>query len=265
MAISLLTPVSYLLQGDGASTSFSFNLGFEPISVSLVSALYNGVDVSANITSITLNGQNMKVTFLAAFAYEFELIVNFIPALSTLIVGSVNLVTGISATYYAASGTVSANVVTPTFTPVPGIVFQLQGSATKIVKIVRFNLSGHGGYATGAVDVVMSRYSTTATGGTAVAISPGVANPVVDAPATAVAKYFTAPPTAGTFAQGPIRCEAVTFCESPAVLQPFVSEFGTAPGARAFVLNGVNDFFVVSIVGAINGNVCEFWVEWTEQ
>jgi hypothetical protein len=48
--------------------------------------------------------------------------------------------------------------------------------------------------------------------------------------------------------------------------EPYDLDFGDEPGAKAFVLRGVNDFFTVSITNIVGTSpLLNFWCEWTEE
>ena len=167
-------------------------------------------------------------------------------------------------TYRAASGTVTTNVVTPSFTPVIGILFQLEGSSTKTIRIIRFVVNGSAA-AIGTIDVAIQRRSSAASGGTAVTPTIAVLDGN-DAAATAVATYYTAAPTAGTFVSNYVS-ERLLLQAAPTVV-PSHTEFyfGNTPGAKAFVLRGTGDYFTVSLAGTLPATpVMDFWCEWTEE
>jgi len=74
---------SYILQGDGVSTSATINLGYAPTSISFVQAFqaaFSGGDVSSNVLSVTLLGSVATVNFVAPFSYPVTILLNESPS-----------------------------------------------------------------------------------------------------------------------------------------------------------------------------------------
>lgn len=269
MSNTIINAIPYVVQGDGASTSVTVVLGYAPTSAVFVNAFdtNTGQSTTANVSSISLSGAILTINFVAAFSNLTTVVVNVLPALPVLTTGTNSNVDGIKFTYRAASGTIAGNTITPNFTPVIGQLFQLQGSATKTVRIINFALSGKTGPGNGGeINCAMARRSTAATGGTAITPIVAALDPV-DPAATAIAKYWTAAPTEGTIVGGPIQ--SLTICipsDANTAVIPYEMDFGDEPGAKAFVLRGVNDFFTVSIANdSVTNPSINFWCEWTEE
>ena len=266
MANTIVSALPYLIQGDGVSTTVAIQLGYTPTSVSFVNAFNNntGANVSSNIASVTASASIMTINFNAAFSYLASVFVNVLPALPVLTAGTTSVVDGIKFTYRTASGTVASNVVTPAFTPFVGQIFQLKGSASKVVRVINFEIAGRCTTA-GQVDFTVARRSTAATGGTAVTPNIDSADPV-DPSATSVATYWTAAPTVGTIIGGPFQSVTISLPDGKTAVPPYILDFGDEPGSKAFVLRGVNDYFTVSIATiTAAAPLISFWCEFTEE
>jgi hypothetical protein len=80
MANTVINYATFLIQGDGSSLTATIPLGYTPTSAVLIDAANNlGVDVSANISNITISGTNLLVNFVAAFSYLATLLINIQP------------------------------------------------------------------------------------------------------------------------------------------------------------------------------------------
>jgi len=147
MAITVVNSATYVLQGDGVSTSVSFPLGLVPTSANFTSAFntVTGANVASNVSSVSVTSGIMTVNFVMAFSYVVTLVMNILPALPVLMQGTVSHVDGIKSTYYVSSGVLTGNISNPWITPVIGQIFQLQGSASKVVRLSRFEISGYCG------------------------------------------------------------------------------------------------------------------------
>jgi hypothetical protein len=118
-------------------------------------------------------------------------------------------------------------------------VFQLQGSATKIIRVRRIILVGTAG-AGSSVTVTLTRRSTADTGGTAV--TPAIASmDTNNASATAVATTFnTMSPTQGTVTY-PIQRQLVYFPATGFQADVMRWEYGTA-NEQPITLRGTSDY-----------------------
>jgi hypothetical protein len=272
MAISIVNSIPYVLQGDGSSLTAAVQLGYVPTSVQFVSAFNTANGSNVPGVSVTATGAIMTVTFTSAPpvapASPVTVVVNVLPALPVLTQGTTSMVDGIKFTYSVASGTIAGNVVTPSYAPIIGQIFQLQGSASKVVRITHFSLTG---YSTGTnlsqVDLSMSRRSTTATGGTSSALAIGLLD-TLDPAATAVATQYTAAPTVGTLVTN-LRSESFTMPGSGNTSTQLLNldmEFGDDPGAKTWTLRGTSDFFTVSLAGTLPSNpLISYFCQWTEE
>lgn len=78
-------PVPFLVEGDGSTLTASYTLSFTPTIVVLVSAtkisplgaIYGAIDVSANISSVTLAGNVLTFHFVAGFTGNYTITVDF--------------------------------------------------------------------------------------------------------------------------------------------------------------------------------------------
>jgi hypothetical protein len=196
-------------------------------------------------------------------------VVNVLPALPVLTQGTSSLVDGIKFTYSAASGTAAGNVVTPTFTPVIGQIFQLQGSASRVVRIVSFDFSGFSNTSDFKhVSISMSRRSTIAIGGASSTLTAGLLDSL-DPAATAVATQYTAAPTVGTLVAN-LRSDNFTMPgltgNTIAQLSDVDMEFGSDPGEKAWTLRGTSEFFTVSLAGTLPSSpLISYSCSWTEE
>jgi hypothetical protein len=267
MANTIVNAIPYTIQGDGVSTTVSIQLGYAPTTAVFVNAFNanTGASVTSNVASISLSASILTINFNAGFSYLATVFVNVLPALPVLTTGTNSNVDGIKFTYRVATGTIAANVVTPDITPFVGQIFQIQGSATKTIRIINFEISGRATTA-GGLDFSVARRSTAASGGTPVTPTISIVDPV-DPAATAVATYYTAAPTVGTIVGGPFQDNTIFLCDGKTAVPPYLLDFGDEPGAKAFVLRGTSDFFTVSIsaIIAVGAPLINFWCEWTEE
>jgi hypothetical protein len=158
MAIAYQSIQSASLQGDGLSTSVSFNISYVPTSVTFIQALQAGgaADVSSNVFSVTSSGSTVTVNFVAAFSY--------------LVTVFFNTSIGVPTTYGTSPGAVEVSSVNAFVTNSPvvsgTITAEIEGHAGAI-------LDGTAGSPSTGVLTIQG-----VTGGTAVPVS------VNDFPAT---------------------------------------------------------------------------------
>ena len=149
---------------------------------------------------------------------------------------------------------------------------QVQGSATKTVRIKRVVMSGSAATAVATMVGYTQRTSTAGTTGTAV--NPTIAKmDTAQATATAVVTHYTtAAQTVGTLIGGPLSFfqMPLTITAVPTVGLPLpcviFPEAGGPPG-QSIVLRGVAEFYnVVNSAPAsfANAPVLQYTVEWTE-
>lgn len=161
------------------------------------------------------------------------------------------------------------------FTPVTAsalTLFQIQGSATKTVRIKRICLSGSAATAVATMVAYVQRTSAAGTGGTAV--TPTIAkNDSASAAATAVVSHYTTgAQSVGTAVGGPLSFFQVplTITAVPTVGLPVpytvFPENGVAIG-QSLVLRGIADFVCVvnsAPASFANAPVIQYTIEWTE-
>lgn len=145
----------------------------------------------------------------------------------------------------------------------PTDIFEIAGSASKIIRVSRIRLTGTRTAST-TNDIIVVKRSTANTGGTST--SPTVI-PVnsTSAAGTAVVKAYTANPTLGTLV-GNIRAD-----------KQFLNIAGTGPsevreytfgidGTEHLTLNGVNEMVAVNLNGVtMGGGNLDIWVTWEEK
>lgn len=150
------------------------------------------------------------------------------------------------------------------FTPVatPTDFWQITGSATKIVRVLRISISGIATSAT-SVDLQLIKRSTASTGGTPTAptIAPHDSN---DSAATAVVNQFAANPTTGT-GVGTVRSQKLNLGATGAA-GVIAWDFTTRNG-KGFVLRGVAQSLNLNWGGAAvpAGTLLTVDVEFTEE
>jgi hypothetical protein len=88
MANTTLNYESFVIVGDGVSTTAAINLGYTPATATFISAISIGagdpVDVSSSVTSVTLAGQTVTVTFVAPFSGTVSITLNVVAPNSLL-------------------------------------------------------------------------------------------------------------------------------------------------------------------------------------
>lgn len=164
---------------------------------------------------------------------------------------------GTKATYSAAATVVPAAAATDIFT--------ITGSATKLVRVTRIQISGQ---ATAAVLVALAlaKRSAANTGGTSTA--PGlVPHDSADAAASAtVLNYSVNPASLGTLIDNvrkqtiPLMTPTPTFTAAP-----IVWDFTTRNG-KGILLRGIAQVLAINFLGQTSsGNVLSVDIEWTEE
>jgi hypothetical protein len=168
--------------------------------------------------------------------------------------------------YYRASAS---------FVPVTAsalVLFQVQGSASKTVRITRVTMSGSA--ATAIATMVAYTQRTSTAGITGTPVNPTIAKlDTGSAAATAVVTHYTtAAQTVGTLIGGPLSFfqMLLTITAIPTVsFSPMQTVFpeGGAPIGQAIVLRGTAEYFnVVNSAPAsfANAPVLQYTVEWIE-
>jgi hypothetical protein len=144
MANLIVNNLPYFIQGDSVSTTATINLGFIPISATFVEALITGtgVNVTSNVSNVSVVGQIATITFVAGFSYIVTIILDILPALP-LLSGSVQVTNPWIMTGQGAAGTPDNKVITVQgisgATPVPvsgtltgGTVIATQSSGSNL-------------------------------------------------------------------------------------------------------------------------------------
>lgn len=180
--------------------------------------------------------------------------------LSTDLLGRVQVInTGVDGykTAYSATATAAPLAVAATD------VFAITGSAAKLVRVTRIEVSGTQTTA-GIVSVLVTKRSTANSGGTSTAPAM-VPHDSLNAAAVASVLLYSANPTIGTTV-GVVRSDKLLLPAPAGTSQapPLVFDFGTRNG-QAMVLR-VNQVLAVSFNGAtVAGGSLNFNVEWTEE
>ncbi len=144
-----------------------------------------------------------------------------------------------------------------------GDCFVLTGSATKIVRLTRVQVTGTATTAT-TLDVTLVRRSTADSAGTSTTPTI-VKHDSGSAAATAVAKAYTVAPTAGTLV-GAICSEKLLLAVPAASGGESQVEwiFGNRP-AQSPVLRGILEFFAITISAIPAGGSMNISFEWSEE
>jgi hypothetical protein len=142
-----------------------------------------------------------------------------------------------------------------------GVLFQLQGSATRKVTITKIGFSGIAGAAVQAL-VKVGRYTTAASSGTSATVTAGTHDTTAPA-ATAVCTHWTATGgTAGSL-QSFIKAAYVGLGTTAAVTtQEYVFEF-SGNNIEGMVLRGTSEYMEFSTASAVTG--AGWFIEWTEE
>lgn len=129
------------------------------------------------------------------------------------------------------------------------VIFTLTGSATKIVRVTRVEMSGTCATTAKDINFFIAKYSTAATGGTAGTAPTIVPNDSTNAAATSTAAVYTADPTAGTLI-GNVRSGNLFMSVTGGTVAPglYIADFGNRP-AQAIVLRGTTQQLAISLNG----------------
>lgn len=143
-------------------------------------------------------------------------------------------------------------------------VFTITGSATKVIRVTRIELSGTTTAGSGTdVNCSLIRRSTPDSGGVRVAdtvVSHDTTNPS----GTATVGHYTTNPTLGT-SLGAIRAVRLPIATVGAPASTVDWDFGVRP-SQAVVLRGTSEQLCVNFGGGtITGPVITIYVEWTEE
>lgn len=169
---------------------------------------------------------------------------------------SIPIVRSEDQTYVAvATGFVSAASATD--------VYNIQGSATKVIKISKIKVSGTTTSGSAIkLTVSLIKRSAANTGGTSV-VSTNVPYDSTNGAATAVLRHYTANPSALGAAVGTVRSETLAITASG--LTGGVLEWNFTDGGQHVILRGTSEFLSINFNGtSITGAVISISVEWSE-
>lgn len=159
----------------------------------------------------------------------------------------------------------SASIVKLAVATSANLIFTLTGSATKIIRVTRLELSGTCATTAKDINFFIAKYSTAASGGTT-GTAPTIAPyDSTSSAASATIAVYTADPTAGT-SVGNIRAGnlfmAVTGSTTATGL--YIAEFGNRP-SQAVTLRGTSQQLGISLNGENTAtSVMDIFIEWTE-
>lgn len=143
-----------------------------------------------------------------------------------------------------------------------GVAFQMRGSATKKIRILRLTHQGESTAANPA-NVSFNKATSTATGGNSVLLSM---NPMdsADPPATALAAIFTTLGALPAVQFGFYALQQV-FPAAATGPTPAIADYEAPPGGQALTLSGVNEFLNITLQSTAAGHTSTVTVVWTEQ
>lgn len=161
-----------------------------------------------------------------------------------------------------AEQTYAASIIGLVPAATPTDIFEISGSATKVIKVRRIRITGVRSASTTS-DIVLLKRTTANTGGTST-LPPPVKNDSNNANATAVVKAYTANPTTGTLV-GALRSDK-QFLNVAGVGSSDVRDYVlTESGAQPLFLRGVAECIAFNLNGVtMAGGLLDIWVEWTE-
>jgi hypothetical protein len=148
-------------------------------------------------------------------------------------------------------------------------LFSIQGSATKIIRIIRIKISWS--CTTGTAlpnDISLQKFSAL-TGGTTGNTPTGAKNDTNNGAQTAVCLQYSAVPTTATVIGGISAVERMTWVTAGATVasvQPAIDWYFGTMNQQQLVLRGTAEFYgiVCAAVGA-TGPLMSLWVEWEEE
>lgn len=144
-------------------------------------------------------------------------------------------------------------------------IFTITGSATKVVRITRIEITGSSTAGSGAVvNLQLIRRSAANTGGTSTS-DTAVSHDTTDSTATATVVHYTVNPTLLGAAVGTVRSSRTAFVAAGLSDVPTQWEFGNRP-SKAIVLRGTSQILALNIGGiTVTGGVADINIEWTEE
>lgn len=229
-------------------------LTIEPTSKSVRATLY---DASGNlITSQASGGQRALDVGVNVAGVQVD--PRAIRALT-----SSDQITAIAAPSDGIKATYSASISNLTVAASATNIVTIQGSASKVVRIVRVLLSGIQ-TASGNMTVLLRKQSTADTGGTSSAMT-AIPHDSSSAAATASAVSYTANPTMGSLVGVPVS-KRVSFPAAAAAFDPAGDLYRADLPAQAIVLRGVAQGLAVGFNGVtLTGGSVNVSLTWTEE
>jgi len=197
------------------------------------------------------------VKHFRALGFIAALLVAYATHAQTAVVQSVENVANKVQTFAATS--------TFTLAATPTVIWELTGSATRTVYVKSVGITCTQTTA-GVANAQLIKYSTAATGGTPVAITETPLDSS-NAANTAVARHFTANPTAGT----PVGSVAIQHIGLPApasvvISLPSTMLYGAGDPSQYIVLRGVAQNIAIHMAGAtLTGSICSVTSVWMEK
>lgn len=180
-------------------------------------------------------------------------------------------------TLYNADGTVQAEKLTyraSTIIPLVAAVtvnvpfFNIIGSASKVVRVKRIQVSGMTLTAVAYHSINIEKLSTASTGGTSTTL-PAVPLDSNDAAATAVVKAYTVAPTKGTLVGTIASWRALwqaTVAAAAGTTDWFVFNFGDMQETKGVTLRGIaQELALVTPVVLASAGTLAIDIEWTEE
>lgn len=155
-----------------------------------------------------------------------------------------------------------AGLVTPVATPTD--LIQIQGSSTKLIRVVRFTITLGNYTAGGTADFLLIRRSTASSGGTSSSPTIGK-SATADANPTAVVLVWTVNPASLGTAVHNLGAKKAALLTSGAI--PPVEWRPGSENDKAIVLNGTSDFLNLNLNAdtLITGESLAYDIVWTEE
>lgn len=144
-------------------------------------------------------------------------------------------------------------------------IFTITGSATKIIKITKFDVTATTTSGSGiSVPFTVIKRSATNTGGTSTILN-NVSYDSTNSASTAVVRNYTANPTGLGTPVGIILARRITVNSSGAVVQPISLDYNTRENAQPITLRGTSEILSINLSGTtITGPLISITIEWEE-
>lgn len=260
--VNLLTQSMFLVGGVFSGSNLGRVILTDVSGTQLISGSVKNLDISGSAVDVRLTGQTVSLTTQSMFLVGGVNPSNQTQVAKTDNTGSI-YVTASPVDAYRA--TYSATGTWAPVTTAPLDIFAISGSASKVIRITKIELSGI--QTTAAYrDISLIKRSTSNTGGTATALTI-VPHDSANAAATAQVWVYTANPTVIGTSVGAIRnIKALIGTAITNSMPPVIQwDFGNRP-SQAIVLRGITQGLVLSLNGvASTGNAFDVSVEWTEE